>query len=105
VPAPVPLPDGVTTTIFTAPAAWAGVMAVIVVALTIVTPVAATPPKVTLLASVKSVPVIVTNCPPVAGPLSGEAEETVGAAANLNRLAPCPAPAGVVTVTWTVAAV
>ena len=47
-----------------------------VVALTIVTAVAATPPKVTLVAPVKSVPVIVTNCPPVLGPLLGEAAET-----------------------------
>ena len=54
---PVPVPPGVVTCTFTAPAAWAGVVAVIEVALFTVKLVAAVPPKVTAVAPVKLVPV------------------------------------------------
>ena len=55
-------------------------MAVIVVALTTVTPVAGVVPKSTAVAPVKPVPVIVTRVPPAAGPLFGLIPVTVGAA-------------------------
>ena len=61
------------------PAAWAGVVAVMVVALTTVTPVAAVPPMVTAVAPVKPVPVMVTEVPPVVGPVLGVIDVTVGA--------------------------
>ena len=56
------------TTTFTAPAACAGVIAVMVVALTTTTLVAAVPPNVTAVAPVKLVPVMVTLVPPAVGP-------------------------------------
>ena len=41
-------------------------------------------PKLTEVAPVKSVPVIVTVVPPVIGPDAGERSVTVGAATNVN---------------------
>ena len=64
-------PSGFVTTTSTSPAACAPVVAVIVVWLTTVTPVAATPPIVTVAPSTNSVPVIVTLVPPAAGPEVG----------------------------------
>ena len=55
-----------------------GLVSVIVVALTTVTFVAAAPPKVTLVAPVKSVPVSVTLVPPRVTPLTGEIPVIVG---------------------------
>ena len=49
----------------------AGLVAVIEVALTTVTPVAAVVPKLTAVAPVKPVPVIVTEVPPAAEPVVG----------------------------------
>ena len=57
---------------------WAAVVAVMVVSLTTVTPVAADPPKVTVAPLAKSVPVMVTTVPPAVGPLVGSTEVTVG---------------------------
>src|ERR1035441_5093136 len=57
------------TATVTAPAAWAGVVAVMVVLFTTVTPVAAVPPNVTVAPAAKFVPVIVTAVPPAGGPL------------------------------------
>ena len=74
------MPAGVVTATSTAPTAWAGVVAVIEVALTTVTPVAATPPMVTDVAPLRFVPVMVTAVPPAIGPLVGEIAVTVGAA-------------------------
>ena len=51
-----------------------------VVALTTVMPVAAVPPKVTLVAPVKLVPVMVTDVPPAVVPLLGLTLVTVGGA-------------------------
>jgi hypothetical protein len=68
----------VTATV-TAPAAWAGVVAVIDVLLTTFTPVAAVPPKLTVAPARKPVPVMVTAVPPVESPVFGEIEVTVGA--------------------------
>ena len=62
----------------------AGETAVIWVALTTVTFVAATLPKLTAVAPDKFVPVIVTDVPPVVGPVLGEIPVTVGAAAGFT---------------------
>jgi hypothetical protein len=75
------LPPGVVTTMLTAPAAPAGVVAVMVVAFTTKKVVAATPLKVTLVAPVRFVPVIVTLVPPATAPELGLTEVTVGPAA------------------------
>jgi len=61
--------------------ACAGETAVISVEETTVKLVAATPPKRTLVAPVKFVPVMVTVVPPVLGPEVGETLVTVGAPA------------------------
>ena len=74
----LPLPAGPVTVTVTAPAGPPGVTAVIWVALLTVKLVAAVPPKVTAVAPVKPEPVIVTDVPPVAGPLAGETESIVG---------------------------
>jgi formyltetrahydrofolate synthetase len=75
----VPLwPPGFVTTTLTAPAAWAGVVAVIEVLLEKDTPVAATPPTVTVGTASKLVPLIVMLVPPSVGPELGETLETVG---------------------------
>src|SRR4051812_14117436 len=65
------------TVTFTAPAACAGVFAVICVALTTTTLVAAEPPKVTVAPLLKPVPAIVTDVPPRVVPLGGVTEVTV----------------------------
>ena len=67
------------TTTFTAPAAWAGAVAVIEVAPTTTTFVAAVPPIETVAPDRKPVPVIVTAVPPDVVPELGEIEVTVGA--------------------------
>ena len=61
-----------------APAVPAGVVAVIDVPLTTVTEVAAAPPKVTLVAPLKFVPDIVTDCRRPSGPRKGDTAVTVG---------------------------
>ena len=67
------------TTTLTAPAACAGVVAVIEVALTTMMLVAAVPPKVTVAPVAKFVPVIVTFWPPARGPELSAIAVTVGA--------------------------
>ena len=67
------------TTTLTAPAACAGVVAVIEVLLPNVTPVAAVPPNVTVAPDTKFVPVTVTGVPPVVVPDAGETDVTPGA--------------------------
>ncbi len=62
----------------------AGAVAVICVAFTTVTFVAAVLPKLTAVAPVKSVPVIVTVAPPVVRSLAGLRMVTVGAASTLK---------------------
>ena len=71
-------PTFVVTRTEAVPAVPAGVVAVIWVALFTVKLVAATPPMVTAVAPVKSVPVIVIEVPPVVAPVFGETLETVG---------------------------
>ena len=75
------------TTTLTAPAAWAAVVAVIVVLLTTVTPVAAVPPRLTVAPPRKPVPVMLTAVPPAVVPEVGEIEVTVG-----TGLPPEPCP-------------
>src|ERR1700730_8125324 len=67
------------TTTFTAPAAWAAVVAVIEVLLTTVTVLAAVPPTVTVAPDRKPVPAIVNAFPPLPDPELGEIAVTVGA--------------------------
>jgi len=70
----------VVTTIVFAPAVPVGVTAVMEVALSTTTPVAATPPIVTLVAPVKFVPVMVIAVPAAKGPDDGLTLAMVGAA-------------------------
>ena len=72
------VPPGVVTRTLAVPAEPAGVVAVMVVELTTVTPVAAVPPMVTAVAPVKLVPVMVTLVTPAVGPEVGEIAVTVG---------------------------
>jgi hypothetical protein len=78
------LPAGVVTMTLAEPAAWLGTVAVIEVAFTTETLVAAAPPTVTPVAPVKFVPVIVTLVPPAVGPEFGLTEVTVGAGVAIN---------------------
>jgi len=73
------VPAGVVTRTLAVPALPAGVVAVIVVALTTVIPVAAVPPMVMAVAPVKLVPVMVTEVPPSVVPDVGLIAITVGA--------------------------
>jgi hypothetical protein len=69
----------VTLTWTPAPAVPAGVVVVIVVLLTTVKPVVrVVDPNLTSVAPVKSVPVMVTNVPPAAGPEPGAMLSTCG---------------------------
>ena len=78
------LPLGLVTTTLTAPADLAGVVAVREVVLTTVTFVAGVPPKVTPVAPVKFVPVIVTEVPPSVVPVAGDTEEIEGAVTGVT---------------------
>jgi hypothetical protein len=73
-------PPGFVTATVTAPAACAGVVAVMLVLLTTTTFVAAALPNVTVAPVAKLVPVIVTAVPPPVGPLFGATLVTVGGA-------------------------
>ena len=74
------VPPVVVTVTSTVPAVPAGAVAVMLVALLTVNAVAAVPPKLTALAPVRLVPVIVTMVPPAVGPEDGLIVVTVGAA-------------------------
>ena len=65
-------PPPAVTIMSTAPALLTGVLQVIVVSLTTIILAATFPPHVTVLAPVKSVPVIVTIVPPALVPDDGE---------------------------------
>jgi hypothetical protein len=67
----------VTVTV-TTPALAAGVVAVMEVALTTTTLVAAVDPNFTVAPEAKFVPVMVTAVPPATGPLAGDTLVTVG---------------------------
>jgi hypothetical protein len=83
------VPADVVTVTSTAPAADAGVTAVIEVALLIVNEVAFAVPNLTAVAPVKSVPAIVTVSPPTVLPLVGLILVTAGGAAGESV---CPLP-------------
>jgi hypothetical protein len=74
------VPAGEVTVTSTVPAACAGEIAVIEVALATETPEAATPPNETPVVPVKLAPLIVTWVPPPTGPVFGLTPATVGAA-------------------------
>ena len=83
--ASVPLwPSGFVSVTLTAPAAWAGVVAVRLVLLPTVTFVAALPPKETVAPVRKLAPVRVTAVPPAVEPLAGATLVTVGAGGGTN---------------------
>jgi hypothetical protein len=71
--------SGFVTVTFTAPAACAAVVPVIVVALIVAT-VSAEPPNEAVAPAWNPVPLMDTEVPPVAGPLFGVTAETVGVA-------------------------
>jgi len=77
----VAVPPAVVTATLLAPVVPAGVLAVIDVALTTTTLVAATLFTVTLVAPVKLVPEIVIDVPPLVGPDVGLTDEMVGTGA------------------------
>lgn len=101
------VPLGVVTLTSTVPDDCEGLVAEIWVSLSTVK-VAPTVPNLTVVAPVKLAPVIVTDVPPLVGPLPGETELTAGAdgggAVYVNWSAGLVAlvPPGVVTVTSTV---
>jgi hypothetical protein len=74
----LPLCPLIVTVTVTAPALPAGVVAVIVVAFTTATLLAAVPPNVTVAPAPKFVPVIVTPVPPEVDPVFGVTLLTVG---------------------------
>ena len=74
------VPLGVVTITLAVPAVPAGVVAVMLVEVTTTTFVAATPPMVTAVAPVKSIPVMVMVVPPAVEPLGGEILVPLGAA-------------------------
>jgi hypothetical protein len=76
------LPPGAVTATTTAPAACAGVAAVIVLSPLTVKLVAVAPPNVTAVAPVKPLPDMVTEVPPAVGPLFGATEAIVGTGAE-----------------------
>ena len=100
-------PPGLVTVTFTVPAEPAGVVAVIVVLLTTVTPVAALPPRLTVAPATKLVPVIVMAVPPVVEPDTGVTLATVGGGkAYMKAFDSVPlCPPGFVTVKLAVPAV
>ena len=97
-------PPGVVTLMVTVPAVSAGVLTTIFVAASDVT-VAALPPKVTAVAPLRWVPLMVTTVPPVVEPVAGANVVIVGAGVtNLNLVADVTVPPGVVTLMVTVPA-
>jgi hypothetical protein len=94
--------SGFVTVTFTAPAACAAVVPVIVVALIVAT-VSAEPPNEAVAPAWNPVPLMDTELPPVAGPLFGVTELTVGAATYVKQPVHVPAcESGFVTTTFTV---
>jgi hypothetical protein len=74
------VPPGVVTVTSTTPASPAGEVAVMLVSLATVNEIAALDPKLTAVAPVYPVPVIVTAVPPATGPDAGATTVTVGEA-------------------------
>ena len=76
-PLAVAVPPGSVTLTSAAPAEWAGLVVVIWVSLLVLMG-ADVPPKVTEVAPVRPVPVIVTGVPPAVDPVPGDTEDMVG---------------------------
>ena len=95
-------PPGLMTVTSTVATLSAGAVAEILVLLLMVKAVAATVPKLTAVAPVKFVPVIVTTVPPENGPLFGERPVTEGTAKFTVTLKVLPAVALLASVTVTV---
>ena len=74
-----PCPSGFVTVTAARPAAWAGVTAVIVVALTTFTLVAELPANITVAPATKLLPLRLTEVPPAVLPDCGLMELNVGA--------------------------
>ncbi len=103
------VPPGVVTFTSTPPAACAGEVAVIEVALMKLKPAAAVPPNDTPVTPVKLVPVIVTTVAPAVEPEVGDSDVTVGGAGgatnvNLSAAETAEIPPGVITVMSTMPA-
>src|SRR2546422_1170317 len=86
------------------PAGCAGVVALICVALTTLTPVAADPPTVAVAPAAKPVPVIVIGVPPAVGPEVGLTAGTGGGGKaegewSARGVRPDPTPVGAITST------
>src|ERR1019366_6541354 len=100
------VPPGVVTVTSTVPTGSTGAAAVIEVSELTMTELAGAEPKVTALAPVRLVPVMVTEVPPVVRPEVGERPVTVGAGGSENEnwsaVVVALVPPGVVTVTSTV---
>jgi hypothetical protein len=96
------VPPGVVTVISMVPADCAGAVAVILLELLMVKVLAAVPPKLTAVAPVNPVPLIVTLVPPAVGPEAGLTLVTEGTylKTSLEFVALVPPP-GIVTVTST----
>ena len=97
--ADVAVPPAFVTAIALAPAAPAGVMAVIEVALITTTLFAATPPTVTLVTPSKFVPTIVNAVPPNVEPEVGLTEVIVGVVTKVKALDLVTVPARFVSAT------
>jgi hypothetical protein len=91
---------GVTTVTSTMPTLPAGEVAEMLLALT-EAGVTCVPPKLTAVAPLKPVPVIVTEVPPVTGPYEGAMALTTGGGAYVNWVGLVALPPGVTTVTPT----
>ena len=98
-PVLVTIPPTVVTATSFAPTKPAGVTAVMEVALTTTTLVAATPPTFTVATATKFAPVIVIVVAPVSGPLMGATVAMVGSATYVNPPVLVAVPPAVVTAT------
>jgi hypothetical protein len=94
-----PVPENVVILTVAFPATCAGVIAVIEVAVEVPTMVAAVLLKVTELAPVRFVPVIVTVVPPLTVPFSGEIDVKVGDPAKVYAFCLVMAPPAALTIT------
>jgi hypothetical protein len=93
--------SGLVTVTLTAPAAWADVVPVMLVALTVDT-VSADPPKETVAPAWNPLPETVTEVPPTVGPPVGLTVVTVGPVTYVKHPVQVPVCAsGFVTVTFT----
>ena len=104
-PVEVAVPPGVVTLILTVPAAWALVLATILVVPVTLKVVAAVVPNLTAVAPFSAVPVMVTDVPPTVEPLVAVNDVMVGAGTtNVKFPVEVAVPPAVVTLILTVPA-